>query len=475
MTLKGSLFGGAAVAVVLCLGASETAEARTSRHRAPAGADQAALKAQVEALRAQVQALESRLDAQAQTQQQTQAQAQNAQSQAQAAQTTAQAAQTQAAAAQSQIQTIPTEVATAVKKATPKPGWEANTTVGATMFADFSHIDNSIDGVRNAQSGTDYDIKRFYIIIDHKFNDVFSANLTTDFQINNGLTSIKVNPANPGGPFLVSSQNNTQLIIKKAWLQAKLSDAFIIRAGASDLPWVPFIEKLYGYRYVENTFIDRTKFGTSTDWGLHVFGTFADNIISYQVSVVDGSGFKSPAVGTANRTETVDVEGRLSATYKHFTAGVGGYDGRLGKDVVGTPVYHAAQRLDAVLAYTDDRIRIGGEYFWAKHWSDVLQPVDSKTNTSDGYSIFGSYNFTKQIAVFGRYDWVKPQKDTAPSFVDHYFNVGVSYSPIKPLDLALVYKREAVDDGLFSSSNGVVGGLVHGTYDEIGLFSQVKF
>ncbi|MEO8926831.1 MAG: hypothetical protein ABI306_06670, partial [Caulobacteraceae bacterium] len=68
-----------------------------------------------------------------------------------------------------------------------------------------------------------------------------------------------------------------------------------------------------------------------------------------------------------------------------------------------------------------------------------------------------------------------------PSFHDNYFNVGVSYKPIKPLDFALVYKRDSVLNGLLSTSNGSIGGLPliggtpKGTYDEIGLFSQVNF
>jgi len=39
----------------------------------------------------------------------------------------------------------------------------------------------------------------------------------------------------------------------------------------------------------------------------------------------------------------------------------------------------------------------------------------------------------------------------------------------------LVVKHETVDDGLFSTANGVIGGSFRGVYDEIGLFSQVNF
>ena len=384
--------------------------------------------------------------------------------------------------AQAQIQTLPDEVKTEVAAATPKPGWWGQTTVGGRIFADVSGIQNFSNNVRQSDSGVDYDIKRFYVIIDHKFDDIWSANMTTDFIYD-------------------STTKATQLFIKKAYLQAHLNDALNFRAGASDLPWVPFVEGLNGYRYVEKMMLDRDNFGTTTDWGLHMFGSLANNIIGYQVSVVDGNGFKIPAIGTANRTDSVDVEGRLSASYHGFTAAVGGYEGKLGKDVVNqtspfTPTsFRTADRFDALVAYTDSRIRLGGEYFWAHNWNDVAQPNPNLINNSRGFSGFGSFNFTPKIAIFGRYDFVQPFYKTNPNAKENYFNVGVSYKPIKPLDFALVYKRDALgavpaansgilgitpisstlNDAGFNTGNGVIGGTVRGTYDEIGIFSQLNF
>jgi hypothetical protein len=342
------------------------------------------------------------------------------------------------------------------------------------MFADASYVQNKNNGVKNAQSGTDYDIKRMYLVVDHKFNNTYSFNFTTDFNFDSN--------AGPGAN-TASGVKTTQLYIKKAYLQAHYSDALNVRLGAADLPWIPFDEGLYGYRYVEQTLIDRTKFGTSSDWGVHAFGSLANNLISYQVSVVDGEGYRQPAIGTANRTHAVDVEGRISANYRHVTVAVGGYDGKLGNDVQGVPTFNTAERFNVLVAYTDKKIRLGGEYFWAKYWKDVLQSNPLVTNHSDGYSFFGSYMVLPKLSVFGRYDFVKPLADTVPSEHENYFNVGLSYKPIGPLDFALVYKRDSVLNGTgFSTGNGVIGtgiaagpGTGHGTYDEVGLFTQVKF
>ncbi len=63
--------------------------------------------------------------------------------------------------------------------------------------------------------------------------------------------------------------------MKNAYLQIRSRDpkAFWVRLGEADMPWVPYVEDVYGHRYVENVLVDRLKFGTSADWGLHAGGT----------------------------------------------------------------------------------------------------------------------------------------------------------------------------------------------------------
>jgi hypothetical protein len=474
-----------AAGALLAASLAQGAQARPARHHVDkASAETQALKDEVQALRAEVQALESRLDAQAQAQRQTAAQAQAAQAQAQTAQSTAQAAQAQVQADASKIETIPAQVDTATKKAAPKPGWWNDTKVGATMFADASYIDNRNANGKTAQSGTNFDIKRMYLSVDHKFNDIYSFNVTTDFTFDSNANSPSgaASPTNneAGGANTASGIKSTQFFIKKAYLQAHYADAFNVRLGAAELPWVPFVEGINGYRYVENMFVDRIKFGTTTDWGVHVFGNLFDNIIGYQVSVIDGEGFKQPSLGAVNRTSALDVEGRINATYKHFTVAVGGYDGKLGASVQGVTTYHDAQRIDALAAYADSKVRLGFEYLYARYWKDVTQSNPAKTNTTEGYSVFASYNFTPKFALFGRYDWLKPKQDTVPGENENFFDVGVSYKPIAPLDFALVYKRDSVVNGSLTTADGIIGiptGATtgKGTYDEIGLFTQVKF
>ena len=343
--------------------------------------------------------------------------------------------------------------AASAKPAAAAPSWTSGTTIGGKAFLNASYIDQKSDGADTGQKGFQADVKRFYLTVDHKFSDVFSANLTTDFRYSANGTS-----------------KDVLVYVKKAYLQAKLAPEFYIRLGASDLPWVPFVEDLYGNRYIENVMVDRTKYGTSADWGVHIGGTFGKGLVSYAASAVNGAGYKT----LSRSSDTVDLEGRVSVQpVKGVTFAVGGYTGKLGKSAGNLPnTNHRATRLDALAAYTNGPIRAGVEYFTAKNWNNVTTVAEDKTT---GWSAFGSFAVTKQIGVFGRYDWVNPNKLTNSAMSDDYFNFGVSYNAMKNVDFALVYKREKVDNGILSTSNGSIGGVHQGTYDEFGLWSQVKF
>ncbi|MDB5692698.1 MAG: hypothetical protein JWO81_1761, partial [Alphaproteobacteria bacterium] len=419
-----------------------------------------------------------------------------AREQAQQAQAAAQAAQTQVAAATA---AVPGQVRTALA-AQPKPPaqWFNNTVISGRMYFNVSHIDQKSDGATIGRS-TAFDVKRLYLGVDHKFNDIFSASVVTDVSLiantNNVTGTANSGTAQPGqgtaAPTAFPKTVGETLFLKNAYLQARLSPAFTVRVGEASMPWIPWEEDIYGYRYVEAVAIDRTGFANSVDWGVHVLGSFANGLVNYQVSAVDGAGYRNPL-----RSESIDLEGRINLNYKGLIAAVGGYTGKRAADTFTpfsptnnavTPVQtgtnvatlHTAQRFDALLAYTNAKLRVGGEYFWAKNWNQVTR---APSDTSDGWSVFGSYKVTPLFSVFGRYDWVRPTRDLFPVIRDNYFNFGISYSPVKIVDLALIYKRDRVDHGFFAPSNAnptnfafPIGGRNQGTYDEFGLFGQFRF
>lgn len=492
MTSKNALLRGAALTAMFALAAAATAQAKPVHHKkkpahtaaAPAATygQPAASPSEVAELRGEVQQLKALVESQAQAQAAMQAQV--AQSQAQVAQVVADSESVQA-----QLDNVPQQILTTVGELPkPKPSWAEKTQVTGRMYFDISSISQKSNGLSVAPSGSAFDIKRFYVGIDHQFNDVYSANLTMDAEYRGALGAN--NAANSASGTALTSNpasGNTEFFIKKAYLQAKYTPWLTVRAGAADLPWIPFVEDLYGYRYLEQTLTDRTKFGTSSDWGLHALGSFdpigdsTGPVISYAVAVVNGAGYRlAPGSQNAPRTATLDVEGRVSAKWMDVTLAIGGYKGRLGKDVgtvfnagFGPVTFRDASRFDVLLAYVAGPFRVGGEYFTANNWTAVTNKATG--DKASGYSVWGSYAFDPQWSVFGKYEDEKPTKTTAPTKKDNYFNIGLQYEPVKIVDLSLVYKRDKVENGTLSTANGTIGGSLSGTYDEVGVFGQFRW
>lgn len=291
-----------------------------------------------------------------------------------------------------------------------------DTKISGRMYYNLTNVDDSSKGVKTDKSGFAFDIKRFYLGVDHQFDEKWSMNLTTDFQYSSAISS-------------------TEIYLKKAYVQYKLSDAFVLRAGAADLPWVPFVENSYGMRYVENTIADRLKFATSADWGVHASGKVAGGAMEYAVAALNGNGYKNPS-----RSKGLDVEGRLSyAPTANTVVGVGAYSGTLGKEKETVDALHTANRVDVMAAYASGNTRFGVEYFQANNWNNVLTAASDKAS---GWSAWGSVGLgAKGVTLFGRYDKADPSKTLDPSLQDTYYNVGVEFPVIKGIKLATVYKH----------------------------------
>jgi hypothetical protein len=212
------------------------------------------------------------------------------------------------------------------KPAPPAPAFP-KTTIGGRVYADLSSKDLKDEGtgVKSTDSGVGVDVKRFYFTATHEFNPTWSA----QFQSDIGDVGAK----------------RYDVFVKKAFVQAKLDDAAIFRLGAADTPWIPFVEGIYGQRYLEQTITDSLSFGTSAEWGLHFLGKAADNMLSYAFTIGNGKGYSSPT-----RTKSVDFEGRVSLEpIKGLTFAVGGYSGKRGNDTDATPAKHTATRFNGLV------------------------------------------------------------------------------------------------------------------------------
>ena len=478
MKFKSSLYCGVAVmaAMALAAGTADAATAKKKHAATPAAPSELSL------LREQVAALQAKVE------QLSAAQAKSAE-EAAALQTNQDALATSLVAQSEGINTMPAKIQKDVLAAVPKPkpSWADNTSISGRMYYNLSDVNQktSTQG-KIANTGSAFEIKRFYLGIDHKFNDMFSANLTTDARYNFADKSTTAPSATAPGTNSGSGSNvnDVQLYIKKAYLQAKFSDLLTIRAGAADMPWIPFAEEQYGYRFVDKTLTEnRYTVANSADWGVHALGKYS--YFSYAVSVVDGAGYRNPS-----RSNQMDLEGRVSATvptsYGTFTAAVGGYSGKLGlnqQQVAPTPdnTFNTAQRANYLLNYTYGPIRIGGEYYTAKNWANKgvitnfnVAGLKYTGDKSEGSSLWASYQVTPLVSVFGKSEYVTPNKAVifpGTQKKDQFYNVGVNFEPVKIVDLALVYKHDKVNNNNAPASTA----LQSATFDEVGLYGQLRW
>jgi hypothetical protein len=400
-----------------------------------------------------------------------------------------------------------------------------NTTVGGQAFFDFSNISQQ-QGQTNgtdpsvAPSGTGFDVKRFYLIVDHTFNDVWSADLTTDAQyasnstVVTGATVTCTGGAKPTGTTCPTGSSVasvtptttaintggsvTEVMVKYFYLAAKLNDAFTVHAGAYNMPWAQYVDGITGLRWVEKSVGDRLSLLNTSDWGVNASGNFANNLVGYSASVVNGGGYKNPT-----RTHDVDFEGRVTTKpFNWLDVGVGYYVGHLGQVTAVNDNFptQTATRWDALVSFNYNGFRLTGEFLDARNYKTVnsiaagafgtvdvvgssvtsVLPIDE----AEGYTVVASYAFNSSWNVFARYDSVNLSEDVLPGLKDRFGDFGIDYKAIKSLDLALVFKEEQVDHGAASigsaDGNGTytIGGAnsaTDGRFREIGLYAQYKF
>jgi len=350
-----------------------------------------------------------------------------------------------------------------------------DTTIGGVIYADFTSIHTTNAGTDVDPNGIGTDVSRAYFIVNHQFDDIWSANLTTDFNFASykAASTCTVTGGAVGETCTVATSVTTpenQLFIKKAYVQGKFDDLAVLRIGSADMPWIPFAEGVYGYRFVDKTLIDREGFGNSADWGLNLNG--ANGMVNYSISAVNGGGYKNPT-----RSKTVDFEGRLAVTpVDGLTLAAGFYTGDLGQDTeaneaaatAGAVAKNTATRTNLLAAWKASGLTVGVEYFTAKNFSSKLI-FHNTTDSENGYSVYGSYDLPgTDFGFYGRYDSVKPKKDTETGLKDTYYNGGFAWHANKNLTWAFGFKSDQLKDDSITTPVDV-------KTQEFGVWLQAKY
>ncbi len=333
--------------------------------------------------------------------------------------------------------------------------------VGGRVFADLTSRKNVDKGTRveSNDSGVGADVTRFYFNVVSDLSPMFSAKFTSDIGD--------------------QGARRYDIFVRNAFVQAKLGDAAVLRLGAADSPWVPFVDGITGQRYLKQSITDNLGFGVSGDWGLHLLGKTGGGRVSYQLSLVNGRGFSNPS-----RSKTIDLEGRVAVEpVAGLTLAVGGYSGKRGQDTDVNPAKHTATRWNALADWRVGPVKVGGELFTATNWNQVTKVP---TDTSDGYSAWLQVAVAKDWTVFAEHWGTNPSKDLNPGLEGTYDDLGVQWKPVKAVTATLAYKHAEVKGGAIQAGQGgtigfgsnTIGSSVpgaKGVYDEVGLWFQYDF
>lgn len=259
------------------------------------------------------------------------------------------------------------------------------------------------------QDNNAFKLKRGYLTVENKFNDIFSARYTQDITIDDEG----------------DDAGNVELRFKYCYLKAMLPDAAFfthsyIVAGLVHRPWMDFEEHVNGYRVQGEMFLDRHKVIGSADFGLTyvtLLGGKLDKDYQEKVSRSYPGKYGSIAVGVYNgagyhaleNNNNKTVEGRFSL--RPFPEKLPGlqlsYNMAFGKS---NDSLSSDFRVNALyLSYESRWVTLSAQYYTGKG-----NMSGSVTGLNEGYSLFGELVIPNtNLMVFSRYDYFDPHALTS--------------------------------------------------------------
>ena len=257
------------------------------------------------------------------------------------------------------------------------------------------------------------DLKRFWLNVDHRFDENWSVHLTTDVQWQR-------------------HKDPTDVLVRHLYVQRRLGDRHLLRLGNAPDTWILPMAQLNGYRYLDPGLVRMSGHGDPADWGVHLLGEAGP--VTWTVAAVTGAGFQKPRTG-----DSPDYQARVSwEVAKGLQLHLGGYRGTRAQDNGGRPHIHTAERWNGAVTWVSGPWRLGAEYFQADNWNRVDRPG---ADAAKGASVWGSYRINEHYAVFARHDTLENSRRLAPRNQRDYYNVALEWRHSNKLRVSAAYKH----------------------------------
>ncbi len=265
-----------------------------------------------------------------------------------------------------------------------------------TLFADYKA------GIGNEESKSGFNLSRAYLGYEMAFAKGFSAKVVLDF----------------GNSKIFNSNYDQIAYVKNALLAWKYKN-LNVKFGLIGLNQFSVQEKFWGYRFVEKSFQDKYKFGSSADLGLSLGYKFT-KWLSADVVVSNGEGYKHINVDSKYRYSLgLTAKPIESITLRAYT------------DIYSSPngeEYTDQEVLALFAGYSHKYFSIGAEF--NQMWNSKFVAKQSQS----GVSVYANVKLHKKLSIYGRYNNLFVKNNWADEKED--FVVGLQYQPIKQVKIS---------------------------------------
>jgi len=297
---------------------------------------------------------------------------------------------------------------------TPTPSLK----ISGLLISNYHYNLGDTPGTPNNQ----FSIDRVYLNFNSQITEDFAARVTTDT-----------------GRLTESKDQKLRSYLKYAYVEYKgLGGGLKLRFGATGTGFIAKHDQFVGQRWLSKAFTDQNRLLSSSDLGLHVYGTHLKGLIDYQLSIVNGGGYGEAEKDdgkTAQLRVTLDPlsGGSMNLPLTLFASQeVGHGEDSLGKELP------AAQVVGIAMGFKHKRGLV---------WAEYVQGNKGDTQNS-GYSLTLVPKLSDSQNLYARIDSLDTDGDTSIRTL-----LGVTHHFAKSLSAGLLYERQIPPEG--DASHGV--------------------
>lgn len=312
------------------------------------------------------------------------------------------------------------------------------------MFGDYFYNatrDASISAVGNTANGGEKDLngfqlRRIYFTYDYGISETFSTRFRLEADQSANTSNGKIG-----------------VFVKDAYLQWKnIFSGSDLLFGISPTPAFEVSEGIWGNRFLEKTIMDLRGIVSSRDLAVALKGKIdSEGMFKYWVMIGNGSG-NSPEKDKYKRFYTHIQYSPI----KQFTA-------TLYADLKARPSIIDPANTSETIANNDltyalflgykekDAYTFGLEGFLNSRQNGMTTAAEKKDKIGMGISAFASYNFSKELAAVGRYDYYDPNTDSdVKGDSRNWFIFSLNYKPDEKVTISpnvVIETYESIPNG----------------------------